>query len=517
MTNYDLTKYIFHFLQSAEVETVVVCAGARNAPLVLGLKETNFKVIQFFEERSAAFYALGLMKATQKPVAILTTSGTAVAELLPATIEAFFQGLPLMIISADRPKSYRRTGAPQSIEQVGLFSTYVSHTYDFDQTTTDFKVTWNAQKPLHLNVCFDEPLIDQATTASKKILMQNQKLSFSKSKSILPESIQNPLLIVGELQAYQVDQVIQFILKHQIPTYAESLSQLRHRSELAEYLIFSSDRLVNKYFKNKTFQSVIRSGGVPTLRFWRDLESEFLSIPVYNLTDLEFTGLSKKSFLNEFNLIEKLNIQSDPNILKKIKSDDERLQKKKYELLQKYPLSEPAFIFAFSKQIENKAVYLGNSLPIRHWDSFTSEKSSQVNANRGANGIDGQISTYLGWSENLIESFCLIGDLTALYDLASLGLTPQLAKNKRRVVVLNNFGGQIFNRVFKNELFVNPHQTQFKSWAEMWSWEYRLMQTDFDFSQLKLLTEINVIIELQPQAEQTKLFWDDWDQACQSI
>lgn len=118
MTNTDLSRMVFSVLKQAGADTLIVCAGARNAPLVLNLPiESGFKIYQFFEERSAAFFALGLIRASAKPVAILTTSGTAAAELLPAVIEAHYQGLPMILVTADRPKAYRGTGAPQTIQQ----------------------------------------------------------------------------------------------------------------------------------------------------------------------------------------------------------------------------------------------------------------------------------------------------------------------------------------------------------------------------------------------------------------
>jgi 2-succinyl-5-enolpyruvyl-6-hydroxy-3-cyclohexene-1-carboxylate synthase len=508
MTNFDLSYCVFDFFKKCQVETIVICAGARNAPLVMALQKEDFKIVHFFEERSAAFFSLGLMKSSNKPVAIVTTSGTAVAEVLPAAIEATYQGLPLIIVSADRPKSYRQSGAPQAIEQVGLFSHYVSETYDLDVYSEDFNLNWNPQKPIHLNLCFDEPLIDlRSENQVHKVTVT--ETPFARKMHSTPE-IQNPMLIVGELKKHQVKPVIDFILKHQVPVYAESLSQLRHREELKPYLIFSSDILVKRVFQEKIVESVIRVGGVPTLRFWRDLESSaFSQIQVYHFSDLSYSGLARNSTLFQFDQLRNLKVVSSVEPLQKIKSRDHDSQIKKHSLIQRYPKGEPALVFELSKFSSENPIYLGNSLPIRHWDQFTCERSTAVYANRGANGLDGQVSTYLGWSEQFANSFCFIGDLTALYDLASLGLTNQLQKNKRSIVVMNNFGGQIFKRIFKNDLFLNSHQTQFQNWAALWGWAYskKLIESD----------DLNTIIELQPDTEQTKLFWDEWDQQCQMI
>jgi 2-succinyl-5-enolpyruvyl-6-hydroxy-3-cyclohexene-1-carboxylate synthase len=137
-------------VRAAGVREFCVCAGSRNAPLlaVLGESdaESDARLFSFVDERSAAFFAVGRIKLHGSPVAVVTTSGTAVAELLPAAIEAFYSGLPLVLISADRPARFRGTGAPQAIEQVGLFGVYAE---------TEL-AAWTRTRPLHLNVELEE-------------------------------------------------------------------------------------------------------------------------------------------------------------------------------------------------------------------------------------------------------------------------------------------------------------------------------------------------------------------------
>ncbi len=149
MTNLAAARAIIERVRGAGVTDFCVCAGSRNAPLLAVLGTAN--VFSFVDERAAAFFALGRVKRDGKPVAVITTSGTAAAELLPATIEAYYSGAPLVLITADRPARFRGTGAPQSIEQPGLFGVYAA---------SDFN-GWNQRAPLHINVEFDEPLIDE--------------------------------------------------------------------------------------------------------------------------------------------------------------------------------------------------------------------------------------------------------------------------------------------------------------------------------------------------------------------
>lgn len=515
MTNFDLAENIFELLRQSSVETIVVCAGARNAPLVMALVKTNFRIIPFYEERSAAFFALGLIKNSGRPVAVLITSGTAVAEILPAAIEATYQGLPLIIVSADRPKAYRQSGAPQSIEQIGIFSKYCEVVYDLDVYSKNFDFEWSFRNPIHLNVCFDEPLLDQPSKGEPKQNVTIKKKNVNLNSAGKKFDIENPFIIVSEVPPSEHTRVKDFLMRWETPFYAEPLSHMNLEAELDPFLI-QSEALLKKLFSEKKFNSLIRIGGVPTLRFWRDLESDFKNFPVFNFSDLSYTGLARPSEICSYKQLSEISIRCADGLVEDLKRRDEKFQKLKDQLLLKYPMSEPTCVLHLSLATKATPIYLGNSLPIRHWDAFAKNQSTQIFANRGANGIDGQISTYLGWSEKFDSSVCLIGDLTALYDLSSLGLSPQLRKSKRQIVVLNNFGGQIFQRIFKNDLFINSHKIEFQHWAKMWNWHYQIIQKPADFIKLHN-ADLSTIVEIQPDPQQTKQFWDEWDIACQKI
>jgi 2-succinyl-5-enolpyruvyl-6-hydroxy-3-cyclohexene-1-carboxylate synthase len=152
VTNIARARALIETVRSEGVTTFSVCAGSRNSPLLAVLGgSSGVEVLSFVDERSAAFFAIGRSKRDGRPAAVVTTSGTAVAELLPATIEAYYASIPLVLITADRPARYRGTGAPQCIEQDGIFGLYAATTLD----------RWSRRAPLHLNVEFDEPLIDE--------------------------------------------------------------------------------------------------------------------------------------------------------------------------------------------------------------------------------------------------------------------------------------------------------------------------------------------------------------------
>ena len=497
-----------------QVSDLIVCAGARNLPILAALEETDFNINSYFEERSAGFYALGKSKFSNRAVAVVTTSGTAVAELLPAVIEAYYQNLPLILISADRPKSYRGSGSPQAIEHVGIFSSYVESTFDWDVSTSDFAVHYSAKKPIHINICFNEPLLDGMDgklTAEKMATAQ----VIRKQKPETPHQeteIRNPIAIISEIKISDREYVKNYLLKNKIVHYAEFLSGLRNEPELAHLQIGSSEYFVKRLFTEKTAESVLRIGGIPTLRFWRDLEFDFKFTDVFSFSETEFSGLSRPS--HSYNLQQLTNT--------KIKNThhfdlvtDQIIRSEKIKLLSEFQNSEQNYTYRLSEFISSRPLYVGNSLPIRMWDAFTEKSQShqQVCANRGANGIDGQISTYLGWAAEMNESWCVIGDLTALYDLGSLGLVAG-SKNQYRIVIMNNSGGQIFSRLFGNKQYLNPQKVDFKSWASMWGWDHIQISESADFKKLESNLTDKVIIELLPANTQTELFWQKWDLIC---
>jgi 2-succinyl-5-enolpyruvyl-6-hydroxy-3-cyclohexene-1-carboxylate synthase len=146
MDNVSSATRLIDAVRAAGVSEFCVCAGSRNAPLLAVLGASDARLFSFVDERSAAFFALGRIKLHGSPVAVVTTSGTAVAEMLPAAIEAYYSGLPLVLISADRPARFRGTGAPQAIEQLGIFGVYAETALE----------GWSRVRPLHLNVEFEE-------------------------------------------------------------------------------------------------------------------------------------------------------------------------------------------------------------------------------------------------------------------------------------------------------------------------------------------------------------------------
>jgi len=514
--NAQLSGETLSHLVALGVKDFVVCAGARNAPIVTSLlaveAEKELQVFHHFDERSAAFFALGLAKSSGVPAAVLTTSGTAVAELHGAVIEAFYAGIPLIAVTADRPSSFRGSGAPQAIEQAGIFGPCAPIALDVQQLA-DLRgvVAWNQREPLHINVCFEEPTCQCWVDALPEINLPKRMLDQPEDDDLGIEAFVAPrsglVVILGELPRSWHDGIEEFLHQLQVPIWAEVTSGLRWSKRLADYLLSTEKDLAKL-----SIHKVLRIGGVPSLRFWRDLENH-LELEVMSVTTRPFSGLARASrnlVISEFpRFVEWAPVGEVTPIPSPTDLDS---------VLEKHPESEVSVVRELSKWIPTDAcVFLGNSLPIREWNLAADCKTAHAHchANRGANGIDGEIATFLGLSEGAEESWGLFGDLTALYDLNAPALLDQLSSGKRRIVILNNGGGKIFSRlpsmtglsVKEKQVTENHHQTRFASWAEMWGMNYVQWKAGDDTPELG---DSTTVIEVILNNEASEAFWNDW-------
>ncbi len=508
------------------VRTAVVCAGARNAPLLkVFFRSKGIDVCAFIDERSAAFFALGRAKATGAPAAVVTTSGTAAAELLPAAIEAYYSCIPLVLVTADRPPPYRGTGAPQTIDQVGLFGPYVARCIDVIDDSVDLgDPSEMPHLPIHLNVCFDEPLLDGEIVGSGFIPGRAPFNTTNTRRGIKPrptmgietealnrffERATAPLAILGELPLGGQDSMTAFLKHLGAPVYAESLSQLRGVSDLSHLCITSGERYVKKIAQAREIDGVLRLGGVPTLRTWRDLDGALSHLPVLSMSHRPFTGLARTADAALCSLTD-IDAAPTPHLqwprLERLLGQDRKLSKDLSGLLDDHPRAEPPLVRDFSRRLPGGSlVYLGNSLPIRHWDLVADPRAplARVAANRGANGIDGQIATFLGMCAPGRANIALFGDLTTLYDTSGLWALRCLDPDIHLVIaVINNHGGRIFGRIFEEEQFQTPHELGFEHIAKQWSLDYEKLTAippKLDFSG-------RTLIEILPCAKQTAAF-----------
>ena len=475
------TKWVYTLIEELVDKGVVefcLCAGSRNAPFIEILsKQKHIKTFSFFEERSAGFFAIGRMKRHARAVAVVTTSGTACANLLSPVIEACYSRLPLVVVSSDRPPSHRKKGTPQAMEQGGLFSPYTLENYDL-KPFSKMSLKKGFSYPLHINVPLEEPLLEGTAfetdvlkpRAPSDPFVDTPPSYFQLSKA-KPQKLKKTLVILGEIPRCFQNDVEQFLLSLKTFVYAEAHSGLRESESLKPYLVSSGEQFLDHI----AFDSVLRIGSVPFLKFWKNLKNT----QVVNVSDKPFPGVS---FLEESAISFEEFFKGPEKFLsgscwtEPLHQKDQEIFLKKHDLLLKEPSSEQSLMCKLSEKIfSDDQVFLGNSLPIRYWDEFSTRKRRvcQVFSQRGMNGIDGLISTSLGVAASEKTTWSLLGDLTTLYDLSGPWAQQFLEKSPFRLVIFNNHGGQIFSSLYENQAFQTPHQISFQKWAEFWGWSYQ--------------------------------------------
>ncbi len=586
----------------------VLCPGARNALLIeILIKYFSVKIWTHPDERSASFFALGLCHKLNQPCGVVVTSGTAVTECFSAVVEAFYQNLPLWIITADRPLRYKNSGAPQSIDQYNIFKDYAqfmtldSLSKSKKQINPLFKI--DPKKPVQLNIHLEEPqsflkeldkfslknirntIVGHKIYDNHKLIFEGEQklekkykhelgakpayrsediyghnqdqeqdqdhdhdhdhghgygygikfkqgqnkqiaLAIKKLNKIVSDPLFNPIIIIGPIVSDLYKKQVENFLEHNYQGLfvAETTASIKISKQTKSRQLFCPSQSLEYAFKNKIFNCVIRIGNTPTLRFWRDLEEKYNFVEVVNFSENGFPGLSRKTKIINFNInqIKALNIggprPSEVSQITSINNEliklDRKLWREKVKLYNKYPQSEWGLLYHLSHKTKIDYLYLGNSLPVRQWDEVACDYSySNVWHHRGANGIDGQLSSFLGSAcyqkgnpkHNPKQILGVFGDLTAFYDLQSLWWVDQIQNATRPIgiVIINNQGGQIFREVMgDNKLYSNAHKINFKNWASMFEVNYKSVRSVNDFK--KMASSGPIIIELFVNAKQTQ-------------
>ena len=514
LTNRALAAEVLAVLHGAGVRTICVCPGGRKAPLVLACDaaRSSFDVVSFFEERSAAFFALGRAMRDNRPCAVVTTSGTAAAELLPAMLEAAHSGRQLIAVTADRPRRLRGTGAPQTIDQLPLFAAAGAPVVDIDGPGQIDPLP-ATRGPIHLNVCFDEPLLDGPVESAALGHAPEPRNSGSWMEETTARDlcagffgkVRHPLVLVSSLAPDDAHRLAPWLSSLDSPLYLEAVSQLRGHPHLDEFSLKSGERILLTPECAKACDGVVRIGGVPTPRFWRECEGR----DVLHVSTVNLPGLAGNSPVIPLEVFLKICPDFVPagGNAGALFARDRRVAEALHELLGGEPCSEAGLVHALSRRFADDArIFLGNSLPIREWDLTAARTTTErlVYANRGVNGIDGLVSTALGLSGIDRPTVAMIGDLSALYDLAGLWPAAQLPGSDLTLAVINNAGGMIFDRMFKNAAFLNTHRLRLRGWAEMFGWHYGAVHGPDD----PFPDGSPRIVEILPDAEATRRFAD---------
>lgn len=462
-------------------ENIFFCTGARNHDL---LQVFGDHPIQFeYDERMASFKALGLTKITESKVAVCTTSGTAVAQCVPAMLEAYYTDLPLVLISGDRPKKLHHTGSPQTIDHEALTRscrrTYIEIPIEelsaLDLTTAEY--------PLHINVLVDDTKAHQAPTIFHQDLKAFTQFISDKKK---------PLFIFS----HENKSMRHFVEKFRtlnLTFYAETLSCAHDLSDI------KTEKKLLELFNTGYFDSIIRVGHTPLTKIWRLLEKK--QLPVFHFDSRNLPGLSYGEVLPiaSSELLSSKEFWATLQKLSPYPIADETTWKLE-ALTLKFPNSEISAMNEIQKIIEPRSlVYLGNSLVIRFFE-LTQKKNFMVYGNRGVNGIDGQLASAIGIAMGTSEHItCILGDVTTFYDLSSLREIPE----NLTLIIINNQGGRIFDMLNLDKRIVLEHENNFMAICEGMNISYSRELTDY--KKVK-------VIELFPDRIQSQDFLKEWNQ-----
>ncbi|HEY4898791.1 MAG TPA: 2-succinyl-5-enolpyruvyl-6-hydroxy-3-cyclohexene-1-carboxylic-acid synthase [Candidatus Nanopelagicaceae bacterium] len=433
------------------VSDFVLSPGSRNAPLSIALYEAEtagiINVYVRIDERGAAFFALGLSKATDNYVAVICTSGTAAANFHPALLEAYHSANKLLVITADRPARLRRTGANQTTLHVGLLEPV--KTFDIAQAADISHLITSG--PAHLNIQFDEPLMpDDRSDWLAGMAPHATEYSKEKNNSVfypLPHGV----VVVGHDRAgLDKESITHFATTLGWPLIAED--PLSFPTSIAHAALFLSDSGIRTGFKP---EQIIIIGRTTLSRSISALISECEDVIVVDPRALTIDTARSASEI--FNDLPDFHLTSDANWLKRW-HEAAAIADKAIKL----SWSEQAAIKVIVENIPDEAaLFVGSSRPIRDIEAFARPRSGiSTFANRGLAGIDGNLSCAFGIAEKFERSFAIIGDITFLHDISAMA-NPSAAN--LTIFIIDNNGGGIFNTLPQSgvdgfeKIFGTPH------------------------------------------------------------
>lgn len=471
------------------VQDVVISPGSRSTPLALLMAEhRDVQTYLHVDERSAAFFALGIAKAKKRPVALLCTSGTAAANYFPAVSEAFHSRIPLLILTADRPHELRDVGAPQAMNQLQLFGSFAKQfiemalpeasegMYRYVRTTAARAVSIASETPrgpVHMNFPLREPLVPDFSLEGlweKGRLNRTEQYTAVQSgtRQAAPSymqqlrerlsSMEKGLIVVGDqTDEALAEAVIELAEALQYPVLADPLSKLRSGKHDKMYVADCYDTFLRSDVIRDGWKPevLIRFGAMPVskaLTQYMQKQTGALHIVVDEAGGWRDPALisSEMVYADEVQFCKTLasSVQKEQTSWLRSWLEINQFTKTQLHHIQSYDeIFEGKVITEIVELLpDNAALFVSNSMPIRDADTFffNNDKDVQVLANRGVNGIDGIISTALGVSVSQAPLVLVTGDLAFYHDLNGL-LAAKLHKLHATIIIINNDGGGIFS------------------------------------------------------------------------
>ena len=497
-------------LSRCGVRHVVISPGSRSTPLAVIAHESELETYVDIDERGAAFFALGLAKASRLPVCLVCTSGTAGANYYPAILEAKASRVPLIVLTADRPLQMQNFGAPQTCDQIKMFS---DHVHFFQQmpvpsdSSSDIAFArqvalaafayaagshvsytgsgdaqygcWSSAGPTHINFPFTEPLMPDMSaeglySIGRAALEAPPYVAASSSTAIdIPIQIldilqtKKTIVVVGEgsiANSLEAEELRAWARAFNLPLLADPLSGMRSYSDsiiIDRFDVAFANELCPEY------EAVIRFGRYPiskacfsTLAKKRPIQIvvdacetrdfNFATDVFIRCTPAAFVASCKRQLGTE-------SVRNDGAYLKEWSRTNERASEYVALALQERPDEESAMVAALVEAMPQEGcLFAGNSMTIRYLDVVYGKQNKTISpfGNRALNGIDGTLSTALGVSQCFDHTTVILGDISFLHDINALALNRELSYHHGGspstnvvIVVFNNHGGGVFDIV----------------------------------------------------------------------
>jgi len=480
------------------ITDIVISPGSRNAPMIHTFHGiAGFNCRNVVDERSAAYFALGLSLAKQKPVAIVCTSGTATLNYAPAVAEAFYQNIPLIVLTADRPDYWIDQLESQCIRQEGIYRNFVKKEVNLPLGESEKELWFAARQineclnlavagnpaPVHINIPLEEPLhqlIDAELPEVKDIAIAPVKPKVSETElSGLAELVgqsKKIMVLAGQLNPNPALEkaLAAFVAKTGAVVLHEYLSNLQ-----SEQFVGSIDALMAAILEENTTDYnpdlLITLGGQfvskslkQFLRKNKPAEHWHLSLGGEHFdTYQSLTKVVQTEATDFFESLVGQKIQANSDYQKLWKSKENRVNRLRDEFVAKAEFSDLKAFELIGKNIpENSVIHLGNSSSVRYALIHDRVNQAEYYSNRGTAGIDGCLSTAVGFaSESNQISTVIVGDLSFFYD--SNALWNKYIGDNLRIIVIHNGGGNIFSMIkgpgetpaFKEHFFTeNTHK-----------------------------------------------------------
>mgnify|MGYP003601537755 FL=1 len=462
-------QLLAYLLKEYGIFNIVISPGSRNAPLSIHFSETDeFNCYSIVDERSAAFVGLGMAKSEKKPVAITCTSGSASANYYPAITEAFYQNVPLLILTADRPTDFVDIFDGQTIRQNAIFA---QHSYGDFQLLEDGKenadeenfnlikkaieLCFEKQGPVHINIPLEEPLYQLVSELPTFPPVEKtiQKKQYELPSNLAAEwNLSKRILILVGTRDYSEElemQLGQLVKNHSVVVLTEATSNIKHPkffSHIDRYIFNFSEEDFKTYAPDLLVtigQNVVSKKVKQFLRkakpknHWH-IHEIWQPDTFFSLTE-KIETQPEIFFKKLLNFI-KLEPQPYFNLWDVLR-DKRDLKHKDYCL--KTPFSDFKFFEILSEKLpENINLHFSNSSAIRYAQLFDFQKN-KIFCNRGTSGIDGSTSTAMGFAMKSAQQTVLVtGDLGFFYDIN--GLWNNYIPPYTRIIIFNNGGGDIF-------------------------------------------------------------------------